>query len=145
MGDQLHCQCSYCPLLDGGDETSRRHEWGLTLRDIKYKVALFRIMNGERGWSGWASSPDVRAHQRRRPRGFFGTPEPSFIRPSVCRRYSLLHFPSLRSVVKTIFHQVPLLPKRGVSPRVFIPILIIMLFCGADVKKGKVGVFAEFH
>ena len=32
-----------------------------------------------------------------------------------------------------------------VFPRVIIPILIIMLFCGADVKKGKVDVFAEFH
>ena len=53
------------------------------------------------------------------------------------------------TLVKTIFHQVPLLPKRSIS-RAIIPILIIILFCGADVNvnvnvNGKVGVFAEFH
>ena len=102
-------------------------------------------MNGGRGWSGWASSPDVRgptAEETQRVLRHTG----AFIYPTECMpeifsfTFSILEV----TLVKTIFHQVPLLPKRGVSPRVFIPILIIMLFCGTDVN-GKVGVFAEFH
>ena len=105
-------------------------------------------MNGGRGWSGWASSPDVRgptAEETQRVLRHTG----AFIYPTECMPEIFSFTFSILEVmlVKSIIHQVPLLPKRSVS-RVIIPILIIMLFCGSDVNvnvNGKVGVFAEFH